>query len=128
MAISTDEIELHTPALKKFEAEHPKTLDWLLHNFSVIKDSLNTGAETTDITALQAQLAALQAQVDAIELEPGPQGDPGEDGEDGEDGEQGIQGPIGPAGPSGGCGPLLAVISGFQITNEPCGSVFIGGT
>lgn len=80
MPISTDEIELHTAALKKFKAEHPQTLDWLLHNFAVIKAGMDTGATEVDLTTLQAEidaaealiavlqasLAALQAQVDAL--------------------------------------------------------------
>lgn len=81
MAIDTDEIELHIASVEKFAVENPRTMAWLLHNFSVIKDGLDSGSTTTDLTALQAEvdaaelliaalqasLAALEAQVDALD-------------------------------------------------------------
>ena len=69
MVISTDELELHTSIIEKFQQENPKTWAHILHNWDVIKNSLASGATATDLTALQTALTALQAELDALEIE-----------------------------------------------------------
>lgn len=69
MAIQTNEIELHTESLMKFQKEQPQALRWLLHNFDAIKSALDTAGGATDIAALEAQVAALQTSLTALQAE-----------------------------------------------------------
>lgn len=94
-----DEIELSRTQLEKVDAENPGLMRWLHHNFAVIKrllDTLGVDVEDPDQADLQSQIDALEAEIDAIELTPGPQGDPGPPGEPGEDST--VPGPQGPRG------------------------------
>jgi len=53
------------------------------------------------LKALLVEITKLRQEIAAIQLKPGPQGEPGKPGVDGKDGGVGPQGPTGPAGPPG---------------------------
>lgn len=66
MALDTSELELSITGLEKFQKESPKTWAHILHNWDVLKRLLALVPDAFDSTALEAAIADLQAQFDAL--------------------------------------------------------------